>query len=83
MLTHSFKVIFNLGPVFKGEEDEAFVWIRRYSPVAKYITSITMSYKHGWEVELVHALEIGPHQLSELLFQSYKLLTQKPWRKNV
>jgi len=82
VLTHSFKISFNLGPAVRGEEDEAFKWIRRYSPVAKYITCIDMSYKNGWKVELVHPLDIGPHQISELLFQSYKLLTQKPWLKD-
>ena len=80
MLTHSFKIKFNLGPVVHGEEDDAFKWIRGHCPVAKYITTIGMSYKNGWDVELVHPLDVGPHQISELLFQSYKLLTSKPWR---
>jgi len=80
MLTHSFKINFNLGPVVRGEEDDAFKWIRTRCPVAKYITVIEMSYKNGWTVELVHPLDIGPHQISELLFQSYKALVQKPWR---
>lgn len=79
MLTHAFKIKFNLGPVVKGEEDNAFVWIRKKSPVAKYITSINMSYQRGWEIELVHPQEIGPHQMSEMLFLSYKQITQKPW----
>lgn len=79
MITHSFKVSFNLGPVIRGEEDEAFKWIRRLSPIAKYITSISFSYNHGWDVECVHPIEIGPHQMSELFFNSYKQLHTKPW----
>jgi len=80
MLTHSFKISFNLGPAVRGEEDDAFKWIRKQSPVAKYITVIEMSYKNGWTIELAHPIDVGPHQMSELLFQSYKLLTTKPWR---
>lgn len=79
MITHSFKISFNLGPVIRGEEDEAFKWIRRLSPIAKYITSLDMSYTHGWSVICVHPLEIGPHQMSELFFNSYKKLQTKPW----
>ena len=81
MLTHSFKLKFNLGPVSKGDEDEAFTWIRKYSPVAKYITVINMSYKNGWTVELVHPFDVGPYQMSELLFLTYKQLYTKPWTK--
>lgn len=80
MLTHSFRIKFNLGIVVQGEEDQAFSWIRKLSPVAKYITAIEMSHKNGWNIEVIHPLDIGPHQMDELLFASYKQLTQKPWR---
>ena len=81
MLTHAFKVRFNVGIHAKGEEEDTFEWIRKCSPVAKYITQIEFSIKNGWWVECVHPIEIGAHQMSELLFQTYKELSRKPWLK--
>lgn len=80
MLSHAYKVTFNLGPATRGEEDEAFIWIRRSSPVAKYLTAIELSYRDGWSVECSMPMDMGAHQMSELLFHTYKLISQKPWR---
>ena len=81
MVSHNFRLTFNLGPCKAGEENDGFSWIRRHSPVAKYLTGVDFSYRSGFTVECFMPHDIDPYQMSALFFDSYKAFQSRPWNK--